>query len=223
MKKHIVIYSHGFGVGKDGRGLFSDIANKLSSAQAVMFDYNQVEEEQKTLTVVPLDKQAQKLQTVILDVMKSNPTATIDLICHSQGCIVAAIAKPVGIRKTIFLAPPAHFDIERLLKLFGDRPGTEVNIEGVTRLARRDGTTTIVPREYWQGLGTLSLVDLYNDFAGKTELVIISANQDEVLGTVNFDDLRSSVRVIPIDGKHDFDKESRGQLTALLQRELIAL
>jgi hypothetical protein len=44
MNKHIVIYSHGFGVRKDDRGLFTDIAATLPSAEHIMFDYNQVDE-----------------------------------------------------------------------------------------------------------------------------------------------------------------------------------
>jgi hypothetical protein len=41
---HIVIFSHGFGVGKDDRGLFTDIADSLKNVESVMFDYNDIDE-----------------------------------------------------------------------------------------------------------------------------------------------------------------------------------
>lgn len=80
MSKHTVIYSHGFGVRKDDRGLFTDIAAALPNAQHIMFGYNQVDEATNNLTVAPPDQQAQKLRQLISEAKANNPDATIDLI-----------------------------------------------------------------------------------------------------------------------------------------------
>src|SRR6266567_2438699 len=144
---HIIIYSHGFGVRKDDRGLFTDIAAALPGFEHVMFDYNTVDEAANVLTVAPLDEQAKKLNKVLAETRAANPDAVIDLICHSQGCIAAANAKPAGIRKTIFTAPPPDADIESKIKRWRTRYGTKFTTEGTSYLERKDGSTTIVPPE----------------------------------------------------------------------------
>ena len=55
---HVIIYSNGFGVRKEDRGLFTAIAKALPDAQHVMFDYNPIHDESNTLTVKPLDAHA---------------------------------------------------------------------------------------------------------------------------------------------------------------------
>jgi len=49
-KKHIVIFSHGFGVEKDSLGLFSDIAEMFSAhdIKSVLFDYNEINREKRS-------------------------------------------------------------------------------------------------------------------------------------------------------------------------------
>ena len=50
MSEQVVVYSHGFGVRKDDRGLFTDIAAALPEAESVMFDYGSWDEEHKEHT-----------------------------------------------------------------------------------------------------------------------------------------------------------------------------
>lgn len=40
---HIIIFSHGFGVYADDRGLFPNIIKSLEAIHPIMFDYNQRE------------------------------------------------------------------------------------------------------------------------------------------------------------------------------------
>src|SRR4051812_33976828 len=105
MKNHIVIYSHGFGVRKDDRGLLTDIAEHLPEVESLLFDYNEVDELNHTLTMRPLSKQAEMLNEVVRKTRQSHPDAIIDLVGHSQGTIIIALAKPQGIRRTLLLAP----------------------------------------------------------------------------------------------------------------------
>ena len=41
---HIVIFSHGFGVRKEDRGLFTAIYRAIPDIKGVMFDYNPINE-----------------------------------------------------------------------------------------------------------------------------------------------------------------------------------
>lgn len=219
MQKHIVVYSHGFGVRKDDRGLFTDIAAGLHDAQPIMFDYNEVSE--TAITVAPLDAQAEKLLQVIADVRSKYPDAVVDLICHSQGCIVAALACPEGVRKTIFTAPPVQMlGTERKIKEICKRYDITFTKEDTVRIPRKDGTTTIIPPEYWRVRDGLDAQNMYNILAERTELIIVTATEDEVLGKVNFTGLSPMVRVIELATGHNFEGESRKQLADLIAAEV---
>jgi hypothetical protein len=63
--KHIIIYSHGFGVRKEDRGLFTAVAKAVPDAQHVMFNYNPINESANTVTVAPIDEQVRKLKKVL--------------------------------------------------------------------------------------------------------------------------------------------------------------
>ncbi|HJQ07868.1 MAG TPA: NUDIX domain-containing protein [Candidatus Saccharimonadales bacterium] len=219
--RHIVIYSHGFGVRKDDRGLFTDIAASLPNAEHIMFDYNQVDDRANTLTVAPLTEQAKKLRQVAAEVEAANPDAVIDLVCHSQGCVVAAIAKPTGLRKTVFTAPPPDVDIEDKIRRWRVRYGTTFTTKGVTYLERKDGSTTIVPPAYWISLKNLDAQELYNTLAENTDLVIITATQDEVLGEVALDKLAPNIKVIEMATGHNFEDKARPKLTRIITAALV--
>ncbi len=209
-KKHIVIFSHGFGVKKDDRGLFTDIAASLNGVESVMFDYNELREEENTLTVKPFSEQARLLKRVIEEQQKKFPDAVIDLICHSQGSRIAAIACPSGIRKTIMIAPPTDSGIERTLVRYLDNPEAEIDLAGISKLPRTDGSTTFVPAAYWEERRMQDEpIDNYNKLSSITELVLINGNKDTVLGETSFDDLGEGIKIINLEGDHDFTGEDR--------------
>jgi len=213
--KHIVVYSHGFGVDSTDRGLFTDIAAALPEAEHSMFDYNQLSG--GTLTVSPLDQQAHRVGDKLTATKSKYPHGTIDLICHSQGCIVAAMARPMGIRRVICIAPLEVVDVQRMLQRFSTRPGAKIDPNGMTTLPRRDGSTTSVPTEYWRSLRNISPVSLYNALAAHVSLTLITASQDEVIGATNFRKLDPSIEVIRITADHDFNGKSRQELIAAIK------
>lgn len=219
MKKHYVVYSHGFGVRKDDRGLMTDIAAALPECEHILFDYNTFDEATNTMTVSPLNAQVAKLKEK-LESLGNDPDATIDLVAHSQGCIVAAIAKPTNVRKLLFLAPPDNLDKDRLIKFFGDRTGSQINLEGESRIPRRDGTTTIIPASYWRSIEAPQPIRLYNRLPAHSEVKFYIANDDEVLGLSNFDQTDQAIELIQVPGNHDFNGEYRKPLLEMLKQEI---
>lgn len=229
-ERHIIIFSHGFGVRKDARGLFTAIAKQLISTSnftaddLIMFDYNQVDEATNTLTATTLDKQAQQLLDVIAEEQLEDKEVTIDVICHSQGCIVAALAQPHLIRKIIFLAPPddrfGFGRIQEKIQALLARPGTVQSADGTLRYPRRDGSTTIIPPAYWQSRQGVAAIKLYKQLAAKTKLIIFQATHDEVIGETDFSELPKTVRVLPIDSGHDFEDKSRQKIADLIAQEI---
>lgn len=207
--KHIIIFSHGFGTRKDDRGLLSDIAEGFSGTESILFDYNDIDEDKKTLTVHALSEQSRMLNDVIEKTRTENPDAIIDIIGHSNGCLVIALAKPNGINKIIFLAPSFDNDIDHILNMFKDRSGTEINLFGVSKLARKDDTFTLVPALFWVERKQSDPIPLYNELSNKTDLIIINAKQDEILGHTNIQGLNNKIKILEIDGNHQFSGESR--------------
>lgn len=213
----IILYSHGFGVQKDDRGLFTDIASSLSGIQHVMFDYNQIDEATNTLTVAPLHEQAEMLKRQYDTLRSKNPDAIIDLVCHSQGCVVAGVARLDGVRKAILLAPPTRFlGSEAKLKQMSEREGTVIN-DGVVSYPRRDGSTTIIKQDYWQSRDKITdPIALYNALSQQTDTVIVDALYDEVLGETDYSTLSDKVVLIEQHANHDFTGDARTQLIKII-------
>lgn len=209
LSDHFIIYSHGFGVKKDDRGLFTDIAHSLQNVQHIMFEYNEIDEEHNTLVACPLDEQAEKLNGKIAKLQRDYPDAIIDVIAHSQGCVAAAIAKPSGIRNVIFLAPPAQFLGLEKREIYAMRPDTITENDGTLRMPRRDGSTTIIREDYWRSREDIVPIELYNQLARLTNLTIITATNDEVLTNTDFTGLSDKVSLIKQPANHDFAGDSR--------------
>lgn len=218
---HIIIYSHGFGVRKDDRGLFTEISKAVPDAENILFHYNPINDKSNTITVKPLQEQAQKLRKVINTARAEYPGAIIDLVCHSQGCVVAGILKPRDIRKVIMLTPPDEVSVEALIRQLNLPEDTPVDLDNRLRLSRSDGTTTVIRPEYWQSLVGINPVKLYNRLAKFTALRIIKARNDEVLGDVKFEGLDPGISFVTLDGNHNFDEEeSRKRILYILRKEL---
>lgn len=218
MTKHVIVYSHGFGVRKDDRGLFTDIANAIPEIDHIMFDYNLIDEQANTLTVSPLQGQVQKLKEQ-LNLFDGD--TTVDIIAHSQGCVVVALAKPQNVRKILCLAPPDNVEVDRLINFFGNREGSAIDLNGQSRIPRRDGSTTIIPAAYWQSLKGLNILRLYNRLSEMAKVKFLIANKDEVLGMTNFDKTDERIDLQQVNGNHDFTDDDRQPLVDIVRNELV--
>lgn len=220
MARQVVVYSHGFGVRKDDRGLFSDIAVALPEFEHVMFDYGEWDEERKELSVSSLTDQAKRLSRAIEKTKFKYTGSTIDLVCHSQGCVVAALLKPRGTHKIIFTGPPAHLSVDDMVQLFANRPGSQVHLNGVSRLKRADFSIINVPPEYWKSIENIDPVSLYNELSESSPLTVINATEDEIIGSKDFSKLSPNIKVIEISTGHNFEGEGREQLIEAITGEL---
>jgi hypothetical protein len=220
-RPHIIIFSHGFGVRKDNQGLFTAIARAVPAAESVLFHYNPINESSNTLTAKPLNDQVQKLRKVINTVRAEHPGAIIDLVCHGQGCIVAATLKPRDIRKIIMLTPLDVVSEATLIQQLSSRTETAIDTSVKTRVPGADGSTTVIHPEYWPSLAGIEPVKLYNRLAKFTALRIINARNDEVLGSVSLEGIDPGISRVTLDGSHYFEEEeSRKRLLYILQKEL---
>ncbi|MGH7250095.1 MAG: hypothetical protein ACREGC_03905, partial [Minisyncoccia bacterium] len=107
---------------------------------------------------------------------------------------------------------------DRTLARYGSKPDCEINLEGVSKLYRLGGYIRFVPREYWEERVKLKApINLYNDYAKKTELVLINANQDNILGKMDVSELSQDIKVISLDGDHNFNGEGREGVKKILK------
>ncbi len=219
--KHYIVYSHGFGVRKDDRGLFTDIAASMPEAEHIFIDYNEIDDANNVLTVSSLQEQSKRLRAG-LAILDDGTEKVVDIVAHSQGCLVAVMANSINIRKTIFLAPPSSLaDTEEKLKQMALRPGTEISDDTTVRYPRRDGSTTIVTKAYWESRKGVDPLHLYNDLSKTTSISMITANQDEVLGNTDFSSIQQTIEVRCLDANHDFTDAARFKLVDLI-KELLA-
>lgn len=219
-KKHIIIYSHGFGVRKDDNGLLDDIAESLNEVESILFDYYEVDEKEMKMYICPFSSQVKKLSSIINEVRAENSGAIIDLICHSQGTIIAALAKPEGIRKAILLAPVFDMNFEQSIARYRSNPDAIINLDGVSEFPSSNGLVRIIPKEYWQERLTINSFKEYNKLSEKTELIIIEANQDQLLPKVDLQELDPKIKLISLDGDHGFSSQARSLLVETI-RELL--
>lgn len=212
-KKHFVVFSHGFGVRYDDRGLFTDIADGLEDdIESVMFDYNEIDEERNVMIAKPFSEQAKLLRGKIEEISRKDPEAVIDLVAHSQGCVVAALAEPEGVRKVILLSPPCVQDVERSLEKYAKRPGAAIDLEGESRIPKSDGSTALVPAGYWSERAQVDFSTLYECLTRMTDLTFVQGANDTVLGTSAPSALPESAKILSIPGDHDFSGDDRTML-----------
>lgn len=222
--KHYVVYAHGFGVDKTDRSLLSDIAASLPDYEHVLFDFNEIDEANKTITVNPFDEQVRRLQAQ-LDRLDDGSEKTIDVVAHSQGCVVAALAlaKSNNVRRVLCLTPPDGVSAERMVKLFGSRPGCRIDLNGISTLQRKDGTRTIIPQAYWPSIADVNAIEAYNRLPDLVEHVTFYiASEDEILRHPNFTQADPRIEITHVDGDHNFKDASRAVITKLIANALRA-
>lgn len=213
--KNKIIFIHGFGVRKDARGMFTAIASKLPDFECILTDLNEVDEGGNT-HLKPLRSQAEIIRNIY---KKEREDSRIYLIAHSQGCVVSALADLPPVEKVFLLAPPTNNDLDKTINTFKNRPGTNIDLDGISTLMRRDGTKTFVPKEYWKERRLVNYLEEYERFSKSNNLVIILARQDEVVSNKNKQELQKLGQLIEIDGNHNFD-ETRVELIEIIKNNL---
>lgn len=210
---HVILYSHGFAVDKHSRGLFTDIVASLPGIHHILIDYNTISDTGRFIRVTPIDVGVAILKQAIAEVRQTLPDeGSIDMICHSQGCVIAALASGVGIRRTVLIAPPHEFDEESVRRAFEGRRGVSINTKGDSIFARKDGVTAIVPAEYWASLQNIQPGQLYAKLARETELYIITALHDELYRPQMAVTYIPGAREYTIDATHNFVHDERQRL-----------
>ena len=209
-----ILFSHGFGVRKDSKGMFTDIAKAFPAYKPVMFDYNNYDSKTNTTTVLSYKKQAKIIKSQISRINQKDRNAEITIIAHSQGAIVAGLCK-TKTSKAVLLAPPTTVSARRS-KL---RPNRRVLKNGSVMIFKKDGSKILLTTAFMLGLRFTNPLRIYERLALSEPTVIISAKQDEMVNNLNLHKVRSA-EVYEIDGDHNFTGQYRKGLIETLSKIL---
>lgn len=219
----IVLFSHGMGVLQDNRGLFTYLSERIHqrypSIKCHFFDYNDIDIANKLVHVKPFSDQAKILQEHIDEIVQANTKAMLYIVCQSQGCLIPAICDVYRVHKVIGISPFFHTSKEEIISRYTKSRENVLNFEGITKRKRSDGTTTIIPANYWTERFNTNVEKLYNSLALETKLTLICALQDDIMDITNLSKIKNA-RIVNTDGDHDFSNQYRELAGKLVLEEL---
>jgi len=222
LDKQVVVFSHGFGVRRDARGLFTDIAAALPRGWGyVLFDYDGFDETHNQLQVGGADGRLARLKAVVAWAQAQTDVKDVHLIGHSMGSLTIASLAPEDVGKLLLLAPPLSLG-SRFAETFTKRPGAE-HEGSAWSFPRSDGTTTLVEDKVLAELASIDAEGELSKLALFRSYVIILAGSDEMLPDADYTGLITmpAVSMLSIDkANHDFNGEARTELVRTVVEQL---
>lgn len=211
--QEIVIFSHGFGVKRDSKGLFTDLVHALSKNYlSVLFDYNQFLEE-GGYKVPTYSEMVRILEAVIADVKKRYPNKKINLVGHSMGCIVSSFANLSDFAKVLYLAPHAENRYESYVNWLRSLPNCDLDLEGETSIERKNGTYVHLEAGFFEEMKQAEPIEQFSAVSNITQLTIIRALRDErIKGTYHRLKEVKGIDFLELEGNHNFDPPARKEL-----------
>lgn len=206
-----VVFVHGFGVKRDSWGMFTELGDSLKNDFLVVrFDLVEILESENATKVHPLSTQAKMLDKV-LEYVRQMGVSEINLISHSQGCLVTGLLLPDNIHKCILLASPVESPYMRMKAYFASRPETIIDETGLSKIKRSDGSWTLLDSGYWDELRDIKPDKLFEDLSKKTEIYFVRAQQDHVLTDESHQPIQAikSINYLELPGDHNFAGDAR--------------
>jgi pimeloyl-ACP methyl ester carboxylesterase len=212
--KHIVVFSHGFGVKRDSRGMFSEIVSNLPDGLGyILFDYNFIEGDHVYLR--DYTEQVQILSSVIELARKH--AEQVSIVGHSMGSITVALLAETDFRSVVLLAPPVAHSKNGVSK-WEAYVGAEWYGDNLY-VPRRDDTITVFPRKFFEQIPTIDTLHTIIVYAKLRPIVVVEAIEEDVLsGVENYQKLGAveNIELIKIHGNHNFDGGDRDGLVDLI-------
>ncbi|SRR5258706_3784639 len=214
-----VVFVHGFGTDKnEGSNYFIEVSDSLKNKyRIVRFDFSGYGGSEGKEEEVTYEKQAKDLD-VILQYVKKRFRGKIFLYAHSMGCFVTLLLNPDGIERTILTSIPnskSEYVSDLFQKWIMSKKGGKVNKNGLTIFPRSTGKTQKIGKSFWDILEGFDPLKSINKFARKSKVLIIHANQDQIIGKNFVKEYTAvpGVQDVWIDGDHNYtNPEDRRQL-----------
>jgi hypothetical protein len=218
----IIFFSHGFGVKRDSKGLFTDIENVLKEQYlCVRFDYTFVDSEKNT-HMQSFTDMALTLERVTKAVKEKYANKDSIVLAHSMGCVVSVLANLEDVKEYVLLCPSFVSGFDRFTQFFSTRPGTHFDFEGISWFTRSHGARTYIPKEFFMQYKDINPVDVYKQKSSHFPITIVKAAQDEMVKD-SYDDISkvSQICTETIDSDHNFTGVARNKLISFLDKKFI--
>jgi len=217
----MVVFSHGFGVERTARGMFSAIVANLPAGYGyALFDYYDFRDDEIEVTTFA-DQQA-RLLAVIDWVRQQTGVSTLSLVGHSMGCVIASLAKPAALDHVIFLAPPLQIGA-RTRRYFTAKPGARQDGDSWV-VPRSDGSVSRFPEKLFDEIEAVDSAKALLAYAASQPLVVIAAGADQLLQAEDQSVLRSAAitRLVVAGADHNFSGPARQPLIDLVRQQLLS-
>lgn len=216
---HMVVFSHGFGVRRDSRGMFTDISQHLPADFGyVLFDYDNIDGEMLRATYAA--EQIVRLQRVVAWARQQPGVENVGIVAHSRGCLITSLARIQSLSFVVMLAPPLAQGHAR--HYFTNKPGT-IKRGDDWHVPRSDGTTTIIPEGVFVEFDQVQREAVLLDYAVVQPMFVVVAGADGVLGEQDYGHLEANPNITlqTIAGaSHDFADAARQPLIHLVSKYL---
>lgn len=214
----MVVFSHGFGVRRDARGLFTDIIAGLPKGWGyILFDYDSYDEVSRQQRAVGAGERLETLQAVFTWAAEQKGVEQLHAVGHSMGSLTLACLAPQTIGQIVLMAPPLKMGA-RFVELYNKRPGTRHDGHTWT-IERSDGSFTVVDDD---DLAELVSVDAEGELvklAMFRPYTIVLAESDQIIPDDDYTDLivMPSVSMQGINqADHDFNGRVRAELVQVI-------
>lgn len=222
-----VILVHGFAANKhEARGFFDDLTAKLGQTMRVVrFDFGGLGESGGDLLELSYEREAAEL-AVVIEHVRRGFGGELSILAHSMGCFITARLSPNGISKTILTGiPNIHTEriVERISRRYQGRPGSTVDLAGISTIQRTNGDIKQIGPGFWQSILRFKPLEAVAALAAKTQLLVIHPAQDDVVG---IDDIGGYSQIAGVtarylDGDHSFSKaENREKMMEVVKEWL---
>ena len=224
----IIIFVHGFGTDKnEGFSSFLDASKFFQKDYLIirydMSGYGGSGGEQKEFQ---FQKAAGDLDFIIRFVKRKYPDKTLNIFAHSLGTFVTVILSPEHIRKTVFTGA-INTDLKLITKKLEERilaKGGLVKKDDISVYPRTSGTVQLIGKDFWRTLENIDFATLLKEFSEKTDLLVVKAKQDEIVGSdLSFDAYKKIPTLIyeEMNGDHNFtNSQDREELNKRIKRFL---
>lgn len=219
----MVVFSHGFGVRRDARGIFTDITAALPAGWGyVLYDYDVFDEATNSVTIAGAAERVKRLQTVLEWAQQQAGVQKVHVVGHSIGSLTIADLAPENVQSIVLIAPPLSLGLH-FVERFTKRP--DAKHDGHTwKIPRTDGTTTIANEEPLAEIMNIEAEAVLAKLAFFRPYVMVLAGADEVLQDDDYTELivMPTVNMIGIDGaNHDFTGNARTELVKIVVAQLL--
>jgi len=223
----VMIFSHGFGVKSDSRGMFNKICDAFQHRfLTVRFHFVTIDDFAQDTYVTSYSEQIEKLTTVVEKIMQRYPGKKVILIGHSQGCwITSAYVAQANVLPTkhIMLAPSPTVDVATRMRVkLETREGSVLDEQGTSIFPRTDGSKTIILSSFWEDAEKLNPLVYLISAAKRLPPVIVWGTLDTLRTAENFEKIKElpHSKLYELPNGHDFSEDDVEGLINVLKMEL---